>query len=225
MLGTPASWDRIQEGLDSPWRLRRAIAAVVLTPVWRALLIAGGVRVGKGARFYGFPQVRRFAGSTIELGANVVLRSWPGSNVLGLAHGVMLTTMARGALISIGDGVGLSGTTVAAAKRVIIGSGTLIGADVLITDNDHHAVGGDLYATGLEGVDSAPVEIGERVFIGARVLILKGVHIGSHAVVGAGAVVASSVPSRAVVAGNPARVIGSVANPADVQHSPPAGGL
>ena len=53
----------------------------------------------------------------------------------------------------------------------------------------------------------APVEIGENVFVGMGVKVLKGVTIGADSVIGAGAVVTSSIPSGVVAAGNPARVI------------------
>lgn len=55
----------------------------------------------------------------------------------------------------------------------------------------------------------APVTIGNDVFIGTRAVILPGVTIGDQCVVGAGSVVTRSVPSGSVVAGSPARRIGS----------------
>jgi len=57
----------------------------------------------------------------------------------------------------------------------------------------------------------APVAIGRRVYIGADAIVLPGVTIGDDAVVGAGSVVTHDVPPGAVVAGNPARRISSVA--------------
>ena len=53
----------------------------------------------------------------------------------------------------------------------------------------------------------APVAVGDRVYIGARAVILPGVTIGDDAVVGAGSVVSRDVPPGVVVAGNPARKI------------------
>ena len=52
-----------------------------------------------------------------------------------------------------------------------------------------------------------PVSIGNDVWIGARVIVLGGVTIGNGAVIGAGSVVTRDVPSYAVVAGTPARLI------------------
>jgi acetyltransferase-like isoleucine patch superfamily enzyme len=49
--------------------------------------------------------------------------------------------------------------------------------------------------------------IGDNCFIGGRSLIMPGVEIGNNCVIGAGSVVTKSVPSRTVVAGNPARVL------------------
>lgn len=54
-----------------------------------------------------------------------------------------------------------------------------------------------------------PVVICDDVWIGTRAIILPGVKIGSHSIVGAGAVVTKDVPEYSIVGGNPARVIGS----------------
>jgi acetyltransferase-like isoleucine patch superfamily enzyme len=67
-----------------------------------------------------------------------------------------------------------------------------------------------LRATYFPGFDKKPVHIKRGVYVGAAATILAGVTIGECAVVGAGAVVTRDVPSRAVVAGIPARIIRSM---------------
>ena len=52
-----------------------------------------------------------------------------------------------------------------------------------------------------------PVTIGDDVWIGSNVIILPGVKIASHSVIGAGAVVTKDVDEYSVVAGNPAKVV------------------
>ncbi|MGH3624972.1 MAG: acyltransferase, partial [Sciscionella sp.] len=59
-------------------------------------------------------------------------------------------------------------------------------------------------------VDRAPTRIGDRVFLGANAVVLMGVSIGDEAVIGAGSVVTTDVPARVIVAGVPARRIGTV---------------
>ena len=49
--------------------------------------------------------------------------------------------------------------------------------------------------------------IEDNVFIGARSIIMKGVHIGNGSVVGAGSVVTKDVPANVIVAGNPAKIV------------------
>ncbi len=58
-----------------------------------------------------------------------------------------------------------------------------------------------------QGVSTTPVVIDDDVWIGANAVILPGVHIGSHCVVAAGAVVTKDVPPHSLVAGVPAKVI------------------
>ena len=58
-----------------------------------------------------------------------------------------------------------------------------------------------------QGVSTNPVTIGDDIWIGANAVILPGVHIGSHCVVAAGAVVTKDVPPHSLVAGVPAKVI------------------
>jgi len=81
----------------------------------------------------------------------------------------------------------------------------LIGINCSILDNDGHSLEKDdrLFGT----PKSAEIVIEKNVFIGDNVTVLKGVIIGENSVVGNGSVVTKSVPSNAIVAGNPAQII------------------
>lgn len=120
-----------------------------------------------------------------------------------------------------------------------IGAGTWIGAFTLIDGSGGLSIGeGCDISSGVhiythssakrcvsgrryETVDREPVSIGDRVFIGANAVINMGVTIGDEAVIGAGAVVTSDVAARSIVAGVPARVIGTVdlADPASPEFT------
>jgi acetyltransferase-like isoleucine patch superfamily enzyme len=110
----------------------------------------------------------------------------------------------EGARIAIGDGTYLNrNTEIVSAGSVSIGRDCKIGRDVLIMDTDQHPLPSGSLAV-------KPVVIEDRVWIGARAIVLKGVRIGHDSVIGAGAIVTRDVPSSSVVAGQPARVIRTV---------------
>lgn len=118
----------------------------------------------------------------------------------GFYSGVRLECW-RGGLIRIGHGTYLNrNAEIVAARSVTIGRDCKIARDVIIMDTDQHPL-----PDGGLAVD--PVDIGDRAWIGARAIILKGVHIGHDSVVGAGAVVTKSVPPGTVVVGPAARVL------------------
>ncbi len=105
-------------------------------------------------------------------------------------------------------------------KKVNLGAGSFIYGygDISIGDycliaNGVEIIGGDHTVDDLSrpmrfsGRSPRPVTIGEDVWIGTRAVILGGVTVGEGAVIGAGAVVTSDLPPRAVAAGVPARVL------------------
>lgn len=86
-----------------------------------------------------------------------------------------------------------------------IGDDTIIGAhSYLITANHKHAPGAPVRD---QGYQAAPISIGNDVWIGCHAIVLPGVTIGDHAVIGAGAVVARDVPAGEVWGGVPAKKI------------------
>jgi acetyltransferase-like isoleucine patch superfamily enzyme len=116
-----------------------------------------------------------------------------------------------GARVAIGDGTFVNyGVSISACAAVAIGAGCQIGQYAIIQDNDYH----DLVDKRREP-PSRPVVIEDRVWIGARAIVLRGVRIGHDAVVGAGSVVTRDVPPWTIVAGAPARVVRQIDPDAD----------
>jgi maltose O-acetyltransferase len=96
----------------------------------------------------------------------------------------------------IGDRIFLDGRA-----PLTIGSHVDIASEVMIYNSEHDINAADF------GAVSAPVSIGDYVFIGPRAIILPGVSVGKGAIVAAGAVVTKDVPEYAMVGGVPAKVI------------------
>lgn len=87
-----------------------------------------------------------------------------------------------------------------------IGDYTQIGFESIVLTSTHKFE--DLGRPIVEqGMEDRAVRIGSDVWIGTRVIVLPGVTIGDQAIIGAGAVVTRDVSARAIVAGNPARLI------------------
>ena len=185
------------------------ICATIVAPVDCLWCFLGGVSWQWGWRLKGFPKFRARGGGKIRIGERFAAHSRSKGNSIGVFQPVIITAWGELAQIIIGDDVGLSGCSITAERRIEIGNRVLVGAGVLIIDTDAHPLSPEGRFANLPA-NTAPIVIGDDVFIGARAIILKGVSIGAGAIVGAGAVVVKHVPSRAIVVGNPARVVGNV---------------
>ncbi|NDJ76699.1 MAG: acyltransferase [Chloroflexi bacterium] len=176
-------------------------------PAARLVFALAGISWGRGWRLYGVPIVQKHRRSTLTIGDRLELRSIPHSNALGPFHAVILSTRRPGTRLVIGRGFGMTGGTICAEESITIGDDVWVGGNCTITDTDFHPL--DLatrLARPLDGA-TAPVSIEDGVFIGMQSLILKGVTIGAHSVIGAGSVVTRDIPSGVIAGGNPARVI------------------
>jgi len=156
----------------------------------RGVRFARGVEGGRALRLFGPVGVNRPAARTrLVLGEHVTLYG-----------GVHFFLDGEGAEVHVGRETYLNRRVEITCKsRVTIGAGCAISWDVLITDTDYHRLD--------DTSDTAPVTIGDHVWIGARATVLKGVTIGDGAVVAAGAVVTREVPAGALVGGVPATVL------------------
>ena len=110
-------------------------------------------------------------------------------------------SVANGAKLRIGSGFLNCNSKIACFDSITIGEDVKISEDVYIRDSDNH----EMISPGYKR--SAPIVIGNHVWIGMRVTILKGVTIGDGAVIAAGAVVTKDVPPHTLWAGFPAKMI------------------
>ena len=101
------------------------------------------------------------------------------------------------------SGIGIRATI---SGTVYIGNDVMMGPNCTIYTRNHKTDDISRPMRGQGFQEEKPVYIGDDVWIGENVTILPGVKIGSHSIIGAGAVVTKDVPEWAVVAGNPAVV-------------------
>ncbi len=155
----------------------------------RIISLRRGTNFHPFSRFDGFPILKIPRGATLLISRRV--RVFPR---------VRFTLEDSTALIQVGERTFINrNSEIVAATGVVIGSDCAISWDVLITDTDFHQVSGVQ--------KSRSVRIGDNVWIGAGATILKGVTVGHGAIVAAKSVVTEDVPSKSLVAGNPARLI------------------
>lgn len=160
------------------------------------------VKVGSHLHING--KIRIHGSGNIIIGNNVLINSAPNINPVACGYQTHLRAEKNG-IIKIGNNVGISHSAITAFNSVTIEDNVLIGSNSMICDTDFHSIE---YEKRIKNPDihikTAPVIIREGAFIGARVIILKGVTVGRHSVVGAGSVVTKNIPDNEIWAGNPA---------------------
>ena len=170
-----------------------------------------GLELGPDLRLWGFPNIKLHHGSKVSIGRKSTLLSSSSSNAIGLAHGVVIRTLTAEATILIGEKAGISGATIVAREKIIIGKRALLGANCVIVDNDFHPLERSGRAANSQlNIRTSPVIIGDDVWIGMGATVLKGVTIGYGAIVAAGSLVTHDVMPMEIVAGIPARKVGTV---------------
>jgi maltose O-acetyltransferase len=168
----------------------RGVASRLRLTLYRSL----GMKAGVHNRMEGLGRVRRC--SQIEIGSyNAFTQGcwlWPDNQNY------------EGVRIRIGNRNYFNrNLMIDACGLVEIGNQNMVGPDVYITDSNHRFGSG--LAPNEQPMDTGKVKIGNRCWIGAKVVILKDVELGDGCIVGAGSVVTKSVAPGSVVAGVPAQ--------------------
>ena len=131
----------------------------------------------------------------ISLGDNMVIKS-----------GARICACNEKAIVSIGKNTTFGyHTFLFASEKIEIGDDCLIAPFVYIVDSDHSIEKGK--NINAQPNQTAPIKIGNDVWIGTGVKILKGVNIGNGAVVASGALVKDDVNPYEIVGGIPAKKI------------------
>jgi maltose O-acetyltransferase len=110
-------------------------------------------------------------------------------------------------VINIGNNVQVNNySRIVAMENITIGNDVTIAQFVTILDHDHNFIlkEGKMI---LDGYKIAPIKIGNNVWLGDKVTILKGVNIGDNVVVSANSVVTKNIPSNSIYGGVPAKLI------------------
>src|SRR5687768_6823714 len=191
----------------------RRLGGELVQSAWEWVTEVGAIRAGgaRANRFRGFgalsaicfPPAALFGERYITIGDGTVVGPYA-----GLSAGVSPQhELGDVEVVRIGSGCVIGrGSSIVAHQRVEIGDGVFTGPNVYITDANH---GYEDLATpiGKQFAPSEPVMVGEHSWLGHGTVVLPGVTIGRHVVVGAGSVVTDDLPDHSVAVGNPARVI------------------
>lgn len=196
--------------MDAPWKLENNLLRLLVHPWVRTLFLFKGIAWGRGWRFFGVPIIQKHRASHMQFGDGLQLRSTVRSNPLGANHPVVLCTWQSGAVLQVGRNLAMTGGSIIAAERIVIGDNVNVGANTIIMDTDFHPLDADARRLDSAPAQTAPIIIEDDVFIGMNCLILKGVTLGRGSVIGAGSVVTKDVPPHTIVAGNPTHLIGKV---------------
>jgi maltose O-acetyltransferase len=180
----------------------RKIVKILRNPQLAAALVNAQIRIRGKARL---PLSVRLTGR-IRLKGEGDVEFGHGVTLIGDIVPIELVSH-KSACISIGDHTFINyGSSISAHKQVKIGRHCHLGHHTLILDNNEHGV------ERREAVPpSASVIIEDHVWIGSRVIILPGLFVGHHSVVGAGSVVTKDIPANCLAVGNPARVVRRIA--------------
>ena len=193
--------DQLRQSLKTSPRLKRWLDYLIMNqrdarPRWYIRLMAPLYQHrGRGSKIYrsvrmDTPPYRQFA-----LGKGSVVESY--SCINNAVGDVIIGDHTR---------IGLHNTIIG---PVSIGNNVNLAQGITVTALNHN-FGDATKRIDEQGVSTKPVVIGDDVWIGANVVVLPGVTIGSHCVVAAGAVVTKDVPDHTLVAGVPAKVIKTI---------------
>ena len=173
--------------------------------IWNIIVRkAHGIITEENVKFRG--RIYFFGNGKLKIGANTVINSGVVANPVGGNKTTFY--IINGVKVVIGENCGISNSTICAAKGITIGNRSIIGGNCCLYDTDFHSIDYRERQNKPDiGIKTAPICIGEDVFIGANSMLLKGITIGDRSIVAAGSVVTRDIPADQLWGGNPAKKI------------------
>lgn len=150
-------------------------------------------------------------GDRVHIDSNVQLMRFPKGihieNNVAIKEGARICACNPQAIVKIGENTTIGyHTFIFASENISVGKNCLIAPFVYLVDSDHEISRDKLINQ--QPNRTAAITIGDDVWVGSNVTILKGVRIGDGAVIGANSLVNADVESYTIVGGVPAKVIG-----------------
>lgn len=179
-----------------PLRVKRAQA---IWHAWwaRRFLCPQFDAIGEGLVVYN-PRHIEVSGARVRIGRN--------AHILATRDRPIRFTVYPGmaGCIEIGDyPIILAGARFDSASGIFAGKNCMFATNSHLSDADWH----DQYDRTSAPGKTAPIRLGQNVWIGDSAIVCKGVNIGDNSIIGTGAVVTHDVPANSVAVGNPARVV------------------
>lgn len=188
--------------------IKKHIQSIYYRLMNKIVLSRHQIKHGKNLMINGFA---RFCGNyNVTFGDDCRINSGREFNVIGGDTQCSFVCQKSGQ-IEIGNRVGISNSTIVSFSKVTIEDCVLIGGGCKIYDSDFHSIDFEHRMQRPDThIKTKSILIKEGAFIGAQSIILKGVTIGKHSVVGAGSVVTKDIPDGEIWGGNPAVFIRKV---------------
>lgn len=156
------------------------------------------VKIQEGLRIY--KKIKISGKGIVEIGKNCIIDGLVGDN----AQYVSIDTHGPDAMIKIGDNVKLCAARISVRYLIVIGNDVLIEESGVI-DTDFHSIERGREKPTDENREKCRVIIGDRVCIGPRSFVSKGVQIGEDVLAAPGSIITASIKPGVVIYGNPAR--------------------
>lgn len=166
-----------------------------------------GVHILGHVKFNGWTSFFRSTDSKLDIGKNCIFNSVCYKNHIGINHRCILSVTppddSKKGVLKIGDNCGFSGTSIWCFDKIIIGNNVRCGANTLIMDGDAHF-------EDPRTSNPQPIILKDNVFLGANVVVKKGVTIGENTVIGMNSVVTHDIPANSIAVGIPCKVIKTI---------------